>query len=153
MRAVVALTALFAGLVMAIAGYRLYVHLQRGREVVALLQAPVEIKINPESRVSVSLAGPWPPPVPCSTAVSIPIEVLNLGYLTAQLEAQLADAPPGASLQLQSDPLKGTPEETRILKITLTNPGPSDLTISFKAHNGAPDLGGRDRIHVLMRCR
>ena len=153
MRAVVALTGLVAGLVMAIAGYRLYVHLHWGKEAVALLQAPVEIKINPESRVTVSLAGPWPPPAPCGTTVSIPIEVLNQGYLTAKLEAQIADAPPGALLQLQSDPLKGTPEEMRTLKITLTNPGPTDLTISFKAHNGAPDLGGRDRIHVLMRCQ
>jgi hypothetical protein len=29
----------------------------------------------------------------------------------------------------------------------------TDLTIAFKAHNEVPDLGGRDRVHFLMRCQ
>jgi hypothetical protein len=39
------------------------------------------------------------------------------------------------------------PESERLIK-----PGSTDLTLSFRTHNNAPDLGGRDRIHFLMRC-
>jgi hypothetical protein len=154
MRAVVTLTALFVGVTVATAGYGLYAHLHHDKEAVAQIEAPIEIKINPESRVSASITGPWPPPARCGTAASIPLEILNQGFLTARLEAQLADVPPrGVSLELQPEPLTGVAEETRVLKITMAQPGPADVTIAFKAHDGASDLGGRDRIHVLMQCR
>ena len=40
----------------------------------------------------------------------------------------------------------------RTLHITLARPGPTDLTIAIRARNEIPDLGGRDRVHFLMRC-
>ena len=70
-----------------------------------------------------------------------------------QLEAELVDdVPPGVKLDFHPVPLKGVPEELRVLRITLTQAGPVDLTIAFRAHNVVPDLGGRDRVHFLMRC-
>jgi hypothetical protein len=48
--------------------------------------------------------------------------------------------------------LQGVPEELRMLHLTLTKPGVTNLTIAFKAHNEIPDLGGRDRVHFLLRC-
>jgi hypothetical protein len=83
----------------------------------------------------------------------LPVLVVNQGFVTAQLEAELVDAPAGVTLEFHPDPLKGVPEELRKLQITLTKPGTTDLTVAFKAHNEIPDLGGRDRIHFLMRCR
>lgn len=115
--------------------------------------APILITINPESRISASLVGALPPPAACGAVFELLVEIVNQGFVTSQLEAQIVgNQPAGAKIDFHSEPLKGVPKEFRSLHVTLTSPGSSDLTISFKAHNGARDLAGRDRIHVLMRC-
>jgi hypothetical protein len=115
--------------------------------------APIKITINPEARVSVALAGELPSPAPCGIATDLPVKVVNQGFVTAQLEAELVDnAPTGVTLDFHPAPLKGLPEEMRSLRIVVAQPGPVDLTIAFKAHNEVADLGGRDRSHFLMRC-
>jgi hypothetical protein len=114
---------------------------------------PIKITINPEARVSVTLAGELPPPAPCGIATDLPVKIVNQGFVTAQLEAELVDnAPAGVTLDFHPAPLKGLPEELRALRIVLAQPGPTDLTIAFKAHNEIADLGGRDRVHFLMSC-
>jgi hypothetical protein len=120
----------------------------------ALGDPPIKVTINPEARVSVILAGALPPPAACGTAVDFRIKIVNQGFVTSRLEAELlGDKPEGTTLDFHPEPLKGIPEELRDLHITLTKPGPADLTISFRTHNNAPDLGGRDRVHFLMRCQ
>ena len=116
--------------------------------------APINITINPESRISVLLSGQLPPPTQCGAVTELRVRIINQGFVTARLEAELVGdpPPPGAAIDFRPEPLKGLPEEFRSLHVTMTQPGFSDLTISFKAHNGARDLGGRDRIHLLMRC-
>ena len=114
---------------------------------------PIVVTINPEARVSVALAGPLPQAHPGS-AVDLPVKVINLGFVTATLEAELVgEAVPGATLEFHPEALKGIPVEYRLLHITLRRPGTVDLTIAFRTHNEIPDLGGRDRIHFLMVCR
>jgi cell division septation protein DedD len=114
---------------------------------------PIKITINPEARVSVALAGALPPPAPCGVATDLPVKIVDQGFVTAQLEAELVDnAPAGVTLDFHPAPLKGLPEELRALRIVLAQPGPADLTIAFKAHNEIADLGGRDRVHFLMSC-
>jgi cell division septation protein DedD len=114
---------------------------------------PIKITINPEARVSVALAGALPPPAPCGVATDLPVKIVNQGFVTAQLEAELVDnAPAGVTLDFHPAPLKGLPEELRALRIVLAQPGPVDLTIAFKAHDEIADLGGRDRVHFLMSC-
>jgi len=154
MRLDIAVTALLAGLMLAFVGQRVYVRLHSSKVAGPMVQAPVEITINPEARVSVSVTGSLPPSVLCGTAVVIPIEILNQGFVTSRLEAQFVDDPPaGANLEFNPEPLKGVTEEMRSMRITLAKPGSTDLTISFRAHNEPPDLGGRDRIHFLVNCR
>jgi hypothetical protein len=115
--------------------------------------APILITINPESRISVSLVGALPPPAPCGEVTELLVGIVNQGFVTAQLEAEVVgNRPPSAAIDFHPAPLKGVRKELRSLHVILTRPGASDLTISFKAHNGAPDLGGRDRVHLLMRC-
>jgi cell division septation protein DedD len=115
--------------------------------------APIKITINPEARVRVALAGELPSPAPCGIATDLPVKIVNQGFVTAQLEAELVDnAPTGVTLDFHPAPLKGLPEEMRSLRIVVAQPGPVDLTIAFKAHNEVADLGGRDRSHFLMRC-
>jgi cell division septation protein DedD len=114
---------------------------------------PIKITINPEARVSVALAGELPPPAPCGIATDLPVEIVNQGFVTSQLEAELVgNAPADVTLDFHPAPLKGLPEELRALRIVLAQPGPTDLTIAFKAHNEIADLGGRDRVHFLMSC-
>ena len=113
----------------------------------------IQITINPEARVSVALAGALPRPVPCGTAADFSVKVLNQGFITSRLEAEfVGDAPAGVNLDFHPAPLKGVREEFRHLRVTLTRPDPTDLTITFRAHNGVPDLGGRDRVHFVMHC-
>jgi hypothetical protein len=115
--------------------------------------APIKITINPEARVSVSLGGELPPPPTCGTATELPVSIVNQGFVTAPLEATLVgNAPPDVRLEFSPDPLKGIPHELRILRVTLSKSVPTDLTISFRARNDVPDLGGRDRIHFLLSC-
>jgi hypothetical protein len=114
---------------------------------------PLKITINPEARVSVTLAGRLPPSVPCGTATDLAVRIVNQGFVTAQLEAELVgDVRAGATLDFHPEPLKGVPEELRNLCIRLIEPGSTDLTLSFRTDNNAPDLGGRDRVHFLMHC-
>jgi hypothetical protein len=114
---------------------------------------PIKITINPEVRVSVTLAGALPPPVLCGKPAELLVKIVNQGFVTSRLEAEFAgESPAGATLDFHPEPLKGVPEELRTLYLTLTAPGPTDVTLAFRSHNNAPDLGGRDRIHFIMRC-
>jgi hypothetical protein len=114
---------------------------------------PIKITINPEARVSATLAGALPAPAACGAAVDFRVKIINQGFVTSRLEAELVgEKPEGATLDFHPEPLKGIPEEQRELRILLTKPGPTDLTISFRTHSNAPDLGGRDRIHFVMSC-
>jgi len=114
--------------------------------------AAINVTINPEERVSVAL-GPFPPqPAPQGVAFDLPVRIVNQGFATGRLEARLVGDPhPDAVIAFASDRLKGVPAETRMLRITLTSQAPTDLTIAFRLANEAPDLGGRDRIHLLLR--
>lgn len=122
-------------------------------ETVSASDPHIKITINPEARVSVLLASALRRPAPCGTASDFRVKILNQGFVTSRLEAEfVGDVPAGVSLDFHPTPLKGAREEFRNLRITLTKPGPTDLTIAFRAHNETPDLGGRDRVHFLMHC-
>jgi hypothetical protein len=124
-----------------------------GGAMVMLGDPPITITINPEARVSVALAGALPPPARCGTPAELAIKIVNQGFVTSRLEAAfVGDPPEGATLDFHPAPLTGVPQELRVIHITLSKPVLTDLTIAFKARNEAPDLGGRDRVHFLMRC-
>ena len=126
---------------------------EHSHEAAAPGDPPIKITINPEARVSVTLSGALPPPAACGTAVDLRVKIINQGFVTSRLEAELiGDKPEGTTLDFHPEPLKGVPEELRNLHITLIKPGSTDLSLSFRTHNNARDLGGRDRIHFLMRC-
>jgi hypothetical protein len=120
------------------------------RETIARNDPPIKITINAEARVSVTLAGS---PVRCGSPADLSVKVVNQGFVTSRLEATLVgDVPAEVTLEFHPEPLLGVPDELRSLRIILTSPGPTDLTIAFRSHNNAPDLGGRDRVHFLMEC-
>jgi hypothetical protein len=113
---------------------------------------PIVITINPEGRVSAAIAGSLPPPVPYGAPVELAVAVVNQGFSTGRLEARLVGSPAAAAtLDFRPEPLKGAPLERRTLRVTLTGGAPTDLTIAFSLRNESPDLGGRDRVHMLLR--
>ena len=151
MRNVLAATALF--LLPLVARTQDDMHNPPGMGAVSPDDPPIKITINPEARVSVVLAGALPSPAPCGKAADWPVKIVNQGFVTSQLEAEIVgDVPPGVTFDFHPAPLKGVPEELRVLHLTLTKPGVIDVTLAFRAQNEIPDLGGRDRVHFLLRC-
>jgi hypothetical protein len=150
-RSLLALTALF--LLPLVARTQDGMHNHPGMGAASPDDPPIKITINPEARVSVMMAGALPSPVPCGTAADLPVKIVNQAFLTSQLEAEVVgNMSPAVTLDFHPAPLKGVPEELRMLHLTLTKPGVIDLTLAFKAHNEIPDLGGRDRVHFLVHC-
>jgi hypothetical protein len=122
-----------------------------------VLGAPSEtlitITINPEARVSASRSGEPQKAIPCEHPMELPVKIINHGFVTASLEVSFVDSiPHGISLVFSAEPLKGIKEEHRSLRVTMKEPGIADVTIAFRAKNDISDLGGRDRIHLLLRC-
>lgn len=114
----------------------------------------IKITINPEARVGVTLAGALPQSAPCGTVTELRVKIVNQGFVTAPLEARLIDSTPeDVAMEFPAEPLKGIREEHRVLRLTLKKPGPLDVTVAFRAKDGLPDLGGRDRVHFLMSCQ
>lgn len=129
-----------------------YAH-QHGYSVSSSLEPLVVITINPEARVSANFNGPLPTPVTCGKPTVLSVRILNCGSVNSQLEAALVEnVPEGVTLQFRAAPLTGAPAELRQLKIVLNRRSLADVTIAFRSHSEAPDIGGRNRIHFLMRC-
>jgi hypothetical protein len=118
------------------------------------IDAPLLVTINPEARITVSRGGgALPPPSSCGTPTDVAVRVVNQALITARLRAELVGSVPAeVVLEFPTESLKGVPEETRLLRITLANPAPADLTIVFRAENQIPNFGGTDRMHFVMRC-
>ncbi len=153
MRSVLAVAAVFLLPPLVCAEHDERIHNHHKMEAVSPYEPPIKITINPEARISVELAGALPPPGPCGTVAELPVKIVNQGFVTARLEAELVgDAPAGVTLDFHPEPLKGVVQEIRTLRIILTQATPTDLTIALRAHNEIPDLGGRDRVHFLMQC-
>jgi uncharacterized membrane protein len=116
--------------------------------------AAINIMINPEARISVSRGTLPLPAVACGHTMQLPVKISNQGFVTAPLQVTLVNSiPEGVDLKFTSESLKGISEEIRILKVTLTKPEPVDITLSFRAENDIPDLGGGNRIHLMLRCK
>jgi hypothetical protein len=144
---------LLFGSMSAQSGERTPDHHDSGGETVGRDQPPITVTINPEARVSVAWLGNVLPPVPCGTAATLRVKILNRGFITSRLEVEpVGEVRNNVNLDFEPSSLKGVPEEIRNLRITLKKPDPTDVTLAFKLVNETPDLGGRDRIHFLMHC-
>src|SRR5437667_226382 len=50
---------------------------------------PIKITINPEARVSVILAAALPPPARCGTPAALLVKIIDQGFVTSRLEAEV----------------------------------------------------------------
>lgn len=116
--------------------------------------AQIVVTINPEARVSAIVAAPLPPPAPCGEATELKVKIVNQGVVTAPLRARLVeDGARYAALHMDAAKLSGRLEDTRLLHLIPLGAAPVDLTLAFSIDNNIGDLGGRDRVHLLVRCR
>jgi len=131
-----------------------HVHDLPAADVAAATEAMIVVTVNPEARVSAELAGVWPPRIACGKPVELPLKILNQAFLTSRLEVRLVgQSPAGVALELDRTPLSGAPEEMRTLRITVPTAKTVDVTVAFRAPAEIPDLGGRDRVHFVLRCQ
>jgi len=115
--------------------------------------AQIVVTINPEARVSAVLGASLPSPSACGDATELKVKIINQGKITAPLRARLVDG--GArigALHMNAEKLSGQPEDSRLLHLMKLGPGPVDMTVAFSIDNNIGDLGGRDRVHLLVRC-
>ena len=108
--------------------------------------------INPEARVSVVCSLDLMPVADRDGTISIPVTIVNGGFVTMALEAVLLEpSPPMVSLDFATEPLNGSGMEHRLMAVTVRHSGIVDITIGFRLLQEGPDLGGRDRFHFLAR--
>lgn len=113
----------------------------------------IEVTVNPEARVSAVMAGVLPP-LSCGRPNDLAVNIVNQGYVTAELHAAVVgDVPDGVVVHLQPERLTGRTQEHRRLEITVLDPAPVDVTVAFSARGIGGDLGGRDRVHLLLQCQ
>lgn len=116
--------------------------------------AVIQININPEARVTASFSGAMPPPASCGTSTDLRVRIVNEAFLTAALDAELVGSVPAqVTLEFEQLPLTGAPEEFRRLRLTPARSGSTDVTVEFRARHHGPNLGGRNRVHFILRCR
>lgn len=114
--------------------------------------AHITVTINPEARVS-AVSNIPAPRVPCGEPAPLTVSVINEGFVTSPLQASVVGSGAGhVVLVFETSRLKGTARENREMKLRTIGSNPADVTIAFSISQEIGDLGGRDRVHLLVRC-
>jgi hypothetical protein len=115
--------------------------------------AHIVVTINPEARVS-AVRRHSVPRSACGSPAPLRVHIVNQGFVTAPLKARLVgDGPRHVALDFEDHRLTGRPEEARQMRLTSIGSNPADVTIAFSISEETGDLGGRDRVHLLVACR
>jgi hypothetical protein len=110
------------------------------------------ITINPEARVSVMMAGSRAFAA-ADARLELPVTIVNEGKVTMPLAPMLVGMPSASVRGLESR-LSGASLEYRTVEIVFdpASAAPvSDVTLAFTLEGAHADLGGRDRVHFLVR--
>src|SRR5262249_30812631 len=93
-------------------------------------------------------------PSACGSATALKVKVINQSFITAPLRAAIVgDGARYISLHMEGTRLTGKAEDNRTLHLIPLGPDPVDVTIAFSIDKNIGDLGGRDRVHFLLRCQ
>lgn len=115
--------------------------------------AQIVVTINPEARVSAIIGAPMPPPPKCGEPIELKVGIVNQGFVTAPLRAAIiGDIKGRVALHLEATKLNGAAEDTRLLHLIPLSSSATDVTVGFSIDNNIGDLGGRDRVYLLLRC-
>lgn len=125
-------------------------------EITAFLwtKAQFEIDINPEARLSlwrteVPLSMP-----PCGRAVNWLVRIENDSHVTTIIDviSSSSGAAGSVSVQFPGGRLSGGTHEFRTLRLSLSEAGPIDVTLSVKSSGNGSDLVNRGEVPLLFRC-
>lgn len=116
-----------------------------------LIPGSVLVSVNPEARVYASLQEPKVHRTGANTVCDIPVVVHNVGLVTASVQAALLE-PSNGSVELlwNTRPLSGDQVEARSLGLVTSLEGFLEVTVSFCLPLELPDLGGRDRVRLVL---
>ncbi len=113
----------------------------------------IALAVNPEARVYATVEQHRVHYVRVGALLEVPVTVLNTGFVTSRVEPELG-APLDGVIALSWDraALHGGPVEQRRLGIVAHEPGWHDVTVHFAFPGEPADLGGRDRVHLLVHA-
>lgn len=115
--------------------------------------AQIVVTINPEARVSAVVGSSMPPTPKCGEATELRVQIVNQGFVTAPLRATVVgDGKSRVALHMDAAKLNGGPQDIRLLHFMSLVSGPTDVTVAFSIDNNVGDLGGRDRVSLLLMC-
>jgi hypothetical protein len=116
------------------------------------LHGVLSLAVNPEARVYATVERHRVHPATRGTPVELVVDVVNTGFVTAPVRPVLL-APGDGSVIVGWDhaALSGEQHEERVLALTSLVDGFVDVTISFALPGDPIDLGGRDRVNLLLR--
>jgi hypothetical protein len=122
-------------------------------EAEAVSDAQIVITINPEARVSAAVNAPLPKPPACGSVIELEIKIINQGFVTAPVRASIIGSGSRlVELHMDAAKLSGNREDTRKLHLIPFGEDVADITVAFSIDNNVGDLGGRDRVSLLVRC-
>ncbi|MFI8593818.1 hypothetical protein ACIGCK_05230 [Microbacterium sp. NPDC078428] len=111
----------------------------------------VGLTINPEARVHAERRGAGVLEARAGEPLDVEVDVRNEGYVTSAVIAAVIAPAHGVQLTWSSDGLGGSLTETRTVRLIVEREGLVDIALSFRMPFEPPDLGGRDRVDLLVR--
>jgi hypothetical protein len=116
-----------------------------------LIPAGITLSVNPEARVYAALHEPTVQHTRPDTVCDVPVAIHNIGLVTASVAATLLEPADGSvRLLWNARPLSGDETERRSLGIVTRRTGFLEVTVSFCLPFELPDLGGRDRVRLVL---
>ena len=118
------------------------------------LRGDLMLAVNPEARVYASVERHTVYSAEVGKPLCIPVDVVNTGFVTAPVRVtRLAPLDGSVTHDWDETALSGAEHQTRVLELTSWVTGFVDVTLGFCLPGEPIDLGGRDRVNVLVRTR
>ncbi|MGP6176250.1 hypothetical protein ACTU6U_02985 [Microbacterium sp. A196] len=118
----------------------------------SLVDGGITLSVNPEARVYASRHRPGVLEARRGAVVSVPVGISNSGFVSAPMRAVLISPADGSvEVRWSATPLDGRPTEHRTLELLVHTEGFTEVTLSFCLPFDSPDLGGRDRVRLVIR--
>jgi len=116
------------------------------------IDGTLALVVNPEARVYATVEQFAVHGTTIGAPVELDVAVINSGFVTAAIQVDLV-GPVDGSIEIEGDrsALTGAPQERRTLRLIPHAEGWIDVTLVFAFPGEPADLGGRDRVHLLVR--
>lgn len=110
------------------------------------------IVINPEARVTITALRRLCRTVRPNESVTMTAIVQNQGFVTGPLRMWLEPSDAPIQVMLEGAELTGLPDQHVKIHLVVAEPTVIAVEIHVRAASMTGDLGGRDRVQMLIRC-